>query len=210
MAVSTRTRPTPPTQIRVLPAPRTEPMPDDEFVALGLDAPPMTAPLLPLDLPTGARVRRHGGSGAERPVGPFAAGPDHLAGAPRPPLPVAVRRFVASCVEIIGGFRPVAHLRPFCAPQARDTVAEHLLGRPAMQRRPGALRRVDTAPPRAGRAHQSAPVDRVAVRRVHLCEVSDEVVEVAAVLCRRETVWAMAVRLELIDRRWLCTHLELV
>jgi hypothetical protein len=184
-------------------------MPDDEFVALGLEAPPMTAPFLPLDLPTGARVRRHGGSGAERPPVP-SAGAGHQSDGPRPPLPVAVRRFVASCVEIIGGFRPAAHLRPFCAPAARDTVAERLLGRPAMQRRPGARRRVDNAPPRAGRAHQSAPLDRVAVRRVHTCEVSDEVVEVAAVLCRRETVWAMAVRLELIDGRWLCTHLELV
>jgi hypothetical protein len=185
-------------------------MPDHELEALGLDAPPMTAPALPLELPTGARVQRRGGPGAERPALTFAGGTDQPAQAPRPPLPAAVRHFVASCVEIIGGFRPVAHLRPFCAPQARDTVAERLLGRPAMQRRPGVRPRVPSAPPRVGRTHQSAPVDRVAVRRVHLCEIGDEAVEVAAVLCRRETVWAMAVRLELIGGRWLCTHLELV
>jgi hypothetical protein len=219
MAVTVRTRPpvgpARPTQIRVRPAPRTEPISDHELAALGLDAAPMTAPLLPLDLPTGVRVRRPTARpGARRPHAGVPMGDADRREPPRPPVPAAIRLFVSSCVEVMGGFRPVAHLRPFCAPLARDLVAERVLGRPAMQRRPGARRPVATAPPRGGRGHQPAPADRVSdrvsVRRVQLCEVTDLVVELVAVLCRHETVWAMAVRLELIDGRWLCTHLELV
>jgi hypothetical protein len=131
------------------------------------------------------------------------------------PTRVATRRFVSICVEVIGGFRPVAQLRPFCSPDAFELIAQRLLGRAVAARggagwRPNPAGRAPAGPPRTARGHQSAPPDRVSVLRVQACEVSDEVAEVAAVLCRRETVWAMALRLELVRGRWLCTHLELI
>ena len=59
--------------VRVLPVPRSEPLTDDERMAAGLDAPPMAAQLLPLDLPTGAQVRRgprwRGAGGADGSAG---------------------------------------------------------------------------------------------------------------------------------------------
>ena len=346
MAVSTATarpdgRTGAPTEIRVLPAPRTEPPHDGELAALGIVPPPPSAPLLPLDLPTGAQVQSRrrrrsmqGNLGRGSAVGVVAADPADpsrppagaLAGPSKAPAPdgqgaphgaaarhgdaqireraqipdgqatgaptrdvptrespgqesqaqepqtrepqaqelqereatareataredaareaaarltrLAVRRLIATCVEILGGYRPVMQLRPFCSPERFETIAQRLLGRPASQRpgpswrQPGspahsATHRFVTThraatthrtatthrgapPPRTGRVHQSGPPDRVTVRRVQVCPVSEEVVEVVAVLCRRDKVWAMAVRLELFDDRWLCTHLELV
>ena len=274
MAVSTRTRPTPPTQIRVLPAPRTEPMPDDEFVALGLDAPPMTAPLLPLDLPTGARVRRTPRPGGEpgAPAGdgapplrgeaaragtaagvavqsgvtplrpsistsamPSDAGstgvitsvgqpsdPGHrsktangLESAEAIELRQSTRLLLATCVEVVGGYRPIGQLRPFCLPERFDAIVNRLL-RPTggAGRGHGATRASVVAghggPPRAGRSARTGPGDRVTVRRVQICDVSDGVAEIAVVMARRDKVWAMAVRMELARGRWLCTHLEVL
>jgi hypothetical protein len=45
---------------------------------------------------------------------------------------------------------------------------------------------------------------------VQICEAVEDVAEVAVVLARREQVWAMALRLERVRERWLCTHLEMV
>src|SRR5262245_41607244 len=75
--------------IRVAPVPRSEPPTDDELGVAGLYAPPMTAMLLPLDLATGAQVRRNrrpfgrgrrapgtteGGAGDRPDSGPAASG----------------------------------------------------------------------------------------------------------------------------------------
>jgi hypothetical protein len=50
----------------------------------------------------------------------------------------------------------------------------------------------------------------VTVRRVQICEPVHGVAEVAAVLSRRDQVWAMALRLELQKGRWLCVLMEIV
>lgn len=252
MSVTTMARPartTMPAEIRVLPAPRTEPPHDGELVALGIEAPPPAAPFLPLDLPTGVRVQRNrrrpsksgqtaapgglalvqaaaGGAatGAPAPVraGAVQRGAEAATGTPvaapgagGQPARLAVRRLVASCVEVLGGFRPVAQLRPFCAPEVFDTIAQRLLGRPVSQHgypggRSGPAGGMPAPPPRPTRPQRPGPPDRVRVLRVQVCEVSDEVLEVVAVLSRREKVWAMAVRIERIGARWLCSHLELV
>lgn len=350
MAVSTVTarpegRTGAPTEIRVVPAPRTEPPHDGELAALGIVPPPPSAPLLPLDLPTGAQVQSRrrrrstrGDLGRGSAVGVVTADPADparrfaaadaltglvnahapdgrgaLQGAPvtsanvlaghtarsekaaaqtvaeapfaearttrprdaraqdgrvatahgldgqtdgvqakAPPAQqsqaqesqaqqsqapelqapelqareaaarltrLAIRRLIATCVEVLGGYRPVTQLRSFCAPECFETIVQRLLGRPASQRPGPSWRQASGpahtamhrgAPPRTGRVHQPGPPDRVTVRRVQVCPVSEEVMEVVAVLCRRDKVWAMAVRLELFDDRWLCTHLELV
>jgi len=138
------------------------------------------------------------------------------------PARVAIRRLLATCLEVIGGFRPASQLRPFCLPDRFDDIVERLTGRmvgpPNRSRgfglaggaRTPVTGRITGAPPRTGRAHQTGPGDRVAIRRVQVCEAIDDVAEVAVVLARREQVWAMALRLEFHRGRWLCTHLEVV
>jgi hypothetical protein len=127
----------------------------------------------------------------------------------------ATRRLLATCVEVVGGYRPVGQLRPFCQPERFDSIVNHLL-RPAggSGRGHGATRASVVAghggPPRAGRGARTGPGDRVTVRRVQICDVSDGVAELAVVMARRDKVWAMAIRMELARGRWQCTHLEVL
>jgi hypothetical protein len=146
------------------------------------------------------------------------------------PARLATRRFLATCVEVIGGFRPTAQLRPLCFPEQFAEITDRLRAHPATG--PGwrsrglayaaassgpsgargsmAARGGPAAPPRGGRANQTGPGDRVVVRRVQICEATDGVAEIAVVLARRDRVWAMAMRMERRRGRWLCTHLEVV
>jgi hypothetical protein len=48
------------------------------------------------------------------------------------------------------------------------------------------------------------------VRRVQVCDVLDGVAEIAVVMSRRDKVWALALRMELVAGRWLCSHLEVI
>jgi hypothetical protein len=217
----------------VTPAPRSEPPTDDERASAGLDAPPVAALLLPLDLAGAqlARLRRHAAE-VVRPVttarraipAPAAVGLDgavHLDVQPSPAR-LATRRFLATCVEVIGGFRPMAQLRPLCFPEQFADIAERLGAHPATgpgwrsrspapvaARGPGSVRGAP-GPPRTGRVQQTGPGDRVSVRRVQICEAVDGVAEVAVVLARRDRVWAMALRMERRRGRWLCTYLEVL
>ena len=249
--------------VRVVPVPRSEPPTDQELDASGVDAPPMMALLLPLDLATGAQVPRGrrtrptpGGDrrlraigDAGRSAGPFGPAatrwgdgdphPANLSGRPgvqghpgptATPGPgasleperaeavdvrVATRRILGACVEVVGGYRPLAQLRPFCLPERYDAIVNRLL-RPAgraMGRGQAATRSSVVAGhgmgPRGQAGHKS-PADRVAVRRVQICELNDGAAEIAVVMARRDKVWAMAMRLELVRGRWLCCHLEVV
>ena len=232
---ATRVLARPPT-IRVCRAPRSEPPTDEELVAAGLAPPPMTAPPLPLELPgpgrraigrrTGTPDRQAERDGAAPVTGARAArarparipAGDELGPVARPvvasPARLATRRFLAICVEVLGGFRPMAQLRALCLPERFDDIAErlrdHATGRSrSAPRTPVARRAATGAPPRPGRAGQSAG-DRVALRRIQVCEAVDGVAEIAAVLARRDQVWAMALRLERTQGRWLCAHLEVI
>jgi hypothetical protein len=128
---------------------------------------------------------------------------------------IATRRILGACVEVVGGYRPLAQLRPFCLPERFDAIVNRLL-RPAGRaagRGQGATRASVVAGhgtgPRGGTGQRS-PADRVAVRRVQLCELNGGAAEIAVVMSRRDKVWAMAMRLELIRGKWLCCHLEVV
>lgn len=134
----------------------------------------------------------------------------------------ATRRFIAICVEVIGGFRPVGQLRPYCMPEHFAEISERLTGPPvtgpagrsrgaaSFPGRTPVVGRATGGPPRGGRAERTGPVDRVMVRHVQICEVGDSVVEVAVVLARREQIWAMALRLEVHRGRWLCRCVEVL
>ena len=208
--------------IRVVPVPRSEPPTDDELHAAGLEAPPADARLLPLDLP-GPLSRAGRGRADQTGLAPEVVGPD------TPPVPVpsparaAARLFLATCVEVIGGFRPMAQLRPLCLPDRftdiADTLSAHPATSPGGRVRPQTYRayhqtpmlgRTTGAPPRVARGNQTAPSERAGIRRVQICDIGPAIAEVAAVLGRRDVVWAMALRFEHRRGRWLCTLIEVI
>ena len=118
---------------------------------------------------------------------------------------LAVRRFVAVCVEVLNGYRPAAHLRRFSRPgEAAGIVAQAL----AAGRRAGELRKaVRTS--RATDRHGRGPAP-VAVLKLRLCEPRPGVVEAAVLLVTGERTWALAVRLEQHHQTWTATTLRLV
>jgi hypothetical protein len=206
--------------IRVVPAPRSEPPTDEELRAAGVVAPSASARLLPLDLP--GSLSRAGRARADLTGLPVEVRPD------TPPAPVpsparaATRLFLATCVEVIGGFRPMSQLRPLCLPESFTDIADRLATHPATS--PGGrirtqayrpyrspvLGRTTGAPPRVARNNQTAPTERAGIRRVQICDIGSGAAEVAVVLGRRDIVWAMALRFEHRHGRWLCTLVEVI
>jgi Family of unknown function (DUF6459) len=176
--------------IRVRPAPASDPPFDDEL------APSVWASVhqLALQWPGPA------------PVAPFAP-PDEAAGHPivagaSGDARLAVRRFVATCVEVLNGYRPAAHLRRLSlAADATAVVAQGL----AAARRVAEARRGTRQSDRRGR--RPGPV---AVLRLRLCEPRPGAVEAVALVHTGDRTWAMALRLELRDGSWSATTLRLV
>jgi hypothetical protein len=125
-------------------------------------------------------------------------------------------------VEVIGGFRPMSQLRPLCLPDRFTDIADRLATHPATS--PGGRNRTQAyrayrspingratgAPPRTARVNRTAPADQPGIRRVQICDIGPEVAEVAAVLGRRDIVWAMALRFEHRRGRWLCSLVEVI
>jgi hypothetical protein len=173
VALAVRTSPAvprgvPPPLIRLRPAPDLEPPYDEDP---GLPPPPLddlTAPALPPDA-----LPREAPAPADRPSGEAR---------------LAAHRYLTLCLEVLGGFRPLAHLRPLSSAAALEQITIQL----ARSRLAG------------------PPHDRIALRQVRLCEPGDGVVEVAAVLGRTGQVWAMALRLERHHGIWVCIHLEVL
>ncbi|MEV8505198.1 Rv3235 family protein [Actinoplanes sp. NPDC051475] len=115
-----------------------------------------------------------------------------------PDAKLAVRRFVGSCVEVLNGYRPAAHLRRLAQPrEAATVVAQGLDG----AKRVAEARRLHT------RFRRPAPV---AVLRSSLCEPRPGAVEAAVLLLIGDRTWAMALRLEQHDEAWLATVLRLI
>jgi hypothetical protein len=116
---------------------------------------------------------------------------------------LAVRRFVGTCVEVLNGYRPAAHLRRLSQPrEAATVVAQGLAG----VRRVTAARQ-ERAAGRAPRHRRPAPA---AVVRLQLCEPREGAVEAAAVLVIGDKTHAMAFRLEVQNETWLATALRLI
>jgi hypothetical protein len=131
----------------------------------------------------------------------------------------ATMRFVATFLEVSAGFRPVAHLRMHCRPDRYQRITDHLRGRPATRSSP-AVRGAAAFTGRAlvvGRMMSGGPTrtrhsstERLILRRVQICQVSENVAEVVVILSRGEATAAMALRLERTNSRWFCVHLEIV
>lgn len=114
---------------------------------------------------------------------------------------LAVRRFISSCVEVLNGYRPAAHLRKLAQPKEAAAVVAHGV---TAAHRVAEARRKSGAP---ARPRRPAPV---AVIKVSLCEPRPGAVEAAAVLMIGDRTWAMALRLELHDDAWLATVMRLL
>jgi hypothetical protein len=147
------------------------------------------------------------------------------------PCRAAMTRFLAVVFEVAGGFRPVAQLRGLCRPDRFDDICGQITGRHPTnasrllrsggfvppgaivrgRRTPAVLGRTPTsAPPRAGRVDSRGPAAKITVKRMHICDVSDQAAEVSVVLARSSLIWAVAARMELVNGRWLCAHLEIL
>jgi hypothetical protein len=194
--------------VRVIPAPALDPAFDDEQ--------PGTAGLcqgqlaMPATSARRALARQPRGdpqppAGSDATVAPAKA-PAAVVGA----SVVAARRFVEACVEVLNGFRPIAHLRPHTSPIDFTTVVDHLTRRSVRLRMAG-----DPEPLSRTRVITIRPADadehsRVRLRRLRICEPRDGVVEAAAVLDHRGGSWAMAIRLERRRGCWLCASLQVI
>jgi len=143
---------------------------------------------------------------------PFAAAEARARPAPRERTAVtgasaeakaAVRRFVGTCVEVLNGYRPAAHLRRLSQPrEAATVVAQGLAG----ARRVTEARQARTTG-RTPRPRRPAPA---AVVRLRFCEPRAGAVEAAAILLIGDRTHAMALRLERHDDTWQATALRLI
>jgi hypothetical protein len=185
------TRQGPRPAIRLRPVPRYEPPFDDERdvrtwptphqLALDWSRPSRTAPPAPPPPP----VKRTVVTGASTEAR------------------LAVRRFVGTCVEVLNGYRPAAHLRRLSQPrEAATVVAQGLAGARLV-----AEARQARAVGRAPRPRRPVPA---AVVRLQLCEPREGAVEAAAVLLVGDRTHAMALRLEASDESWLATTFCLI
>jgi hypothetical protein len=173
---------------------------------------------------TAAGRRRSGGE-----VGPLpppspgeltSPGPSQGAGLPPQPaasgldLRITARRLLSACVEVLGGFRPVAQLRAYCAPERFDAIANRLLRPVSAGRGLGAtqtsLIMTRLPSPRPGRPARVRPEDRITVRRVQICHVMDGIAELVVLMSRHNKVWAMTLRMERNHGRWLCKQLDVL
>jgi hypothetical protein len=136
---------------------------------------------------------RVGSSPAADMIRPIA--PRSPAAAPATPAAAAAQRFVSVCVEVLNGFRPAAHLRPFAEPLGFSKIADQLVRR--------------TVRVRMTKVAQS--VTRIVrVRRFVVCEPRAGVAEVAVVLDDGQSSWAMAIRMERRPQGWLCALVQVV
>jgi Family of unknown function (DUF6459) len=139
---------------------------------------------------------------------------DTPAPVPSAELRLTARRLLGTCMEVLGGFRPLAQLRPYCAPERFEAIVNRLLRPIYGGRGYGATRSSLIAgresSGRPGRPTRVGPEDRLLIRRVQICGIMEDVAELAVVMSRRNKVWAMTVRLERSRGRWLCMHLEVL
>ncbi len=110
----------------------------------------------------------------------------------------AAGRFARACLEILNGYRPVAHVRSLARPTTAHTLVEQLFD---------ALRRMPVTPAIPRRQQQP---ELVRLRHLRISEPAPGVVEAAAALGTDARTWAMAFRLEHTSTRWLGTVLQVL
>ena len=131
-------------------------------------------------------------------------GPTFTARADLPDPQAWAGRLAQAVVEVCGGGRPLGQLLRWVSP----AVFAQLRDWQPQQPRP-----VGSRP--AGRASSPKNVRVLRhrfdqVRSVHVCEPADGIVEVSVVIAGAQRWWALALRLEGLNGRWVATQLELV
>jgi hypothetical protein len=182
--------------VRVLPVPAYDPPFDDEHHSphwASLPAPPL------FDMPTTGTRRT-----AAHPTTPPAPPDTGNAAGPSASTRAAAHRFMTTCLEVLNGYRPVAHLRGLSHPLAAAKILD-------------AVTRATRRASRSGCEQRS----RVDLRRMRICEPRPGVAEASAVLRTRghsgthgsgvnDRCWAVAFRLEQRHGRWQCHVVEVV
>lgn len=95
---------------------------------------------------------------------------------------LAAQRYVGMCVEVLNGYRPLAHLRPITDGHRFADIADQLVRRAV---------RVRMSPGQAARQGRL-----VRARRMLVCQPCVGVAEAATVIEQGDRCWAMAIRLE--------------
>jgi len=187
--------------VRLRPVPPLDPPYADDIAPAHWLAP--GARQLPLDL-TGAMQRPHGRAG-NRPGGSSRPSPSRPPAPGPPPAPYtgasaeatrAAQRYVATCLEIINGFRPVTQIRPLTRPADTRLITA----------------RLDAAAGRFRPVGRRTTRAQLRVRRVRVCEPRPGAVEIAAVLAHSTNgnSLALALRLERHAGTWVGTVLQLL
>jgi Family of unknown function (DUF6459) len=189
--------------VRLRPVPPLDPPYEDELAPEIWAAGPGSGQLA-LDLTAGAPRARAGGGGGVRKPGAAngrerSAAPDAIGGNRAPAGPPAAgtpagnearhaaRRFLAICLEVINGYRPLAHIRPLVSPADLEAV----------------LAQVATGVERLARARRAGKRAPAQLRVVRVCEPRPGAVEAAAALGDAGRTWALAFRLERRQGRWV-------
>ncbi len=170
-------------RVRLRPAPACDPPFEDEVGARAWPPSPAQPPLAP---PGGSTRRQPPPSPAPAPVGTSGQTRD------------AAHRFMHTCLEILNGYRPVAHFRALSDPLAAATILNAMTHGSRRLTAAGGAQRV------------------VVLRRMRVCEPRPGVAEISAVLAPRtpggsnggvaagDRCFAAAFRLERRHGRWHC------
>ena len=198
-----------PARIRIMPVPRTDPPYDDELelappIAVttgGVQGALALAFTLPGGLPTlpSPPVPLVQLRAVPDDISQFAEEPDDPAVRPqlttRANLPDPHRfagRLAQAILEVVSGARPAAQLARWTSKPVYDDISRRL-SRLASSGAPG-LRGVVAG----------------CVRSVHVTEPLDGIAEVCAIVQREGRALAVALRLEGLDGRWMCTELTFI
>jgi hypothetical protein len=120
--------------------------------------------------------------------------PEALAGA-TPEAKQAARRFLATCLEIVNGYRPAGHVRPLSGPAEAAGIVEQLAS---------AATRI------GGRRRPGQPVRTVRLQRLRVCEPRPGVAEAAAAIGGAGRTWAVAFRIERRRGSWVGVSVEVL
>jgi hypothetical protein len=176
--------------VRLVPAPAYEPPYDDEVAdadAAAAGSPPL--PFAPRRLqlvPPLPGVATSPGDVDEDDL----FGPQRTLASALPAVRPWAQRFIQAMLESVEGRRGFGQISPFLSP---TLVAD-------MERKAGV---------RARMAAARTAAQPTVVRSVHVCELDDGIAEVSAVIRRGARTLAVALRLEGIDGRWMCTALQM-
>jgi len=181
-----------PTRIHLLPVPQYEPPYDDELTAD--QVPPVAGSMpLPFERPTARRLRL---VADPEPTTRDLFSPERT---PRAELPDPRRwggRLAQALAEVADGSRPIGQLLRWVSEDVSEEIEAQCHRSTAQARRTGSP---------AGRPLRRS---RTVVKSVHVCEPDDGIAELSATVRRDGRVTAVALRLEGLDGRWLCTALQ--